>query len=61
MLAQLARQIRARHGPTGGEGDEEGDGEGGIGQPIYIDDNCSVSCLGGAQRPCVALTRPKIM
>lgn len=46
MLAQLARQIRARHGPTGGEGDEEGDGEGGIGQPIYIDDNCSVSCWG---------------
>ena len=38
MLAQLARQIRARQG--GGAGGDDGGREGG--QPVYIDDNCSV-------------------
>ena len=46
MLAQLAQQIRARHGATGQEGDDDAAEESGTGQPIYIDDNCSVSCLG---------------
>ena len=41
MLAQLAHQIRARHGAAGGDEDVDGGGE--AGQPIYIDDNCSVS------------------